>query len=94
MSSEPELDPIVSDEEGDTEGATSPTETVEFGWQDDKPVSGRRKAQEKQKRKIKPGSFGIYQCFLQVKLCLNSSPAGRLKSFLRLQRQWASFQTC
>ena len=50
-----------------------PTETVEFGWQDDKPVSGRRKAQEKQKRKIKPGSFGNYHFFLQVKVYLISS---------------------
>ena len=32
--------------------------TVNFGWADNKPVSGRRAAKEKEKRKIKPGAFG------------------------------------
>lgn len=32
--------------------------TVEFGWADNKPVSGRRAAKEKEKRKVKAGSFG------------------------------------
>ncbi len=33
------------------------TATVDFGWQDDRPVTGRRLKSEK-KRKVKPGSFG------------------------------------
>ena len=35
-----------------------PRRTVDFGWVDNKPVSGRRAAKEKEKRKIKPGAFG------------------------------------
>lgn len=33
--------------------------TLDFGWEDDKPLSGRRAAKERAKRrKVKPGSFG------------------------------------
>lgn len=33
--------------------------TIEFGWEDEKPLSGRRAAKERaKKRKMKPGSFG------------------------------------
>ena len=39
---------------------TGPAEqTVDFGWEDDTPMSGRRQKKEReQKRKLKPGSFG------------------------------------
>lgn len=33
---------------------------VNFGWEDDKPLAGRRKAAEKAKqKKARPGSFGM-----------------------------------
>ncbi len=35
-----------------------PRRTVNFGWVDSKPLTGRRAAKEKEKRKIKPGAFG------------------------------------
>ena len=33
-------------------------EVLDFGWADEKPVSGRRAAKDKSKKKVKPGSFG------------------------------------
>lgn len=32
---------------------------VEFGWADNRPVTGRRAVKEKEKKKIKAGSFGM-----------------------------------
>ena len=33
--------------------------TLELGWEDERPISGRRKSkQQKLKKKLKPGSFG------------------------------------
>lgn len=33
---------------------------VEFGWEDDRPLSGRRKKKERElKKKSKPGTFGF-----------------------------------
>ncbi len=31
---------------------------VEFGWADNRPITGRRAIKEKEKKKIKAGSFG------------------------------------
>jgi hypothetical protein len=43
----------------DEEEPVADGETVEFGWDDDRPVAGRRKAQlRKLKKKAKPGTFG------------------------------------
>ena len=40
-------------------------QTVDFGWEDDAPVSGRRQKKEReQKRKLKPGSFGECRALL------------------------------
>ena len=40
-------------------------QTVDFGWEDDTPVSGRRQKKEReQKRKLKPGSFGECRALL------------------------------
>lgn len=40
-----------------------PTErTVEFGWADNRPITGRRATKEKEKKKIKAGSFGKSKC--------------------------------
>lgn len=36
-------------------------DVVEFGWQDERKISGRRKkAQQAAKKKAKPGSFGMH----------------------------------
>ena len=40
-------------------------QTVDFGWEDDTPMSGRRlKKEREQKRKLKPGSFGECRALL------------------------------
>lgn len=49
----------------DGTGPLAEEQTVDFGWEDDAPVSGRRlKREREQKRKLKPGSFG------ERRLCL------------------------
>lgn len=35
-----------------------PERIVEFGWVDNRPVTGRRAVKDKEKKKIKAGSFG------------------------------------
>ena len=49
------------------EGQDGPSERiVEFGWADNRPVTGRRAVKEKEKKKIKAGSFGTFspQCLI------------------------------
>ena len=49
----------IDDFSGSDEEPAPDGETVEFGWDDDRPVAGRRKAQlRKLKKKAKPGTFG------------------------------------
>ena len=46
-------------EQPDDAGPSAPEQTVEFGWEDDTPMGGRRlKKEREKKRKLKPGSFG------------------------------------
>ena len=43
----------------DGTGPRPAEQIVDFGWEDDTPMSGRRQKKEReQKRKLKPGSFG------------------------------------
>ena len=43
------------------QGHAGPSERiVEFGWEDNRPVTGRRAVKEKEKKKIKAGSFGTF----------------------------------
>lgn len=66
--------------------SVAPTDTVEFGWQDDtnKKLSGRRK---KLQRKAKPGSFGESApsaaagaacCLLKTATCCHTQPGATL----------------
>ena len=46
-------------EQPDDAGPSAAEQTVEFGWEDDTPMGGRRlKKEREKKRKFKPGSFG------------------------------------
>ncbi len=46
-------------EQPDDAGPSAAEQTVEFGWEDDTPLGGRRlKKEREKKRKFKPGSFG------------------------------------
>ena len=78
-----------------------PTQTVDFGWQDAVPLTGRRKAKEKAlKKKLKPGSFGMCNAITVYLPCVLPSSAAlqRYGDILNLvwglllilvQRQWA-----
>lgn len=40
---------------------------IEFGWEDDRPLSGRRKKKERElKKKSKPGTFGLTNLFIHL----------------------------
>ena len=54
---EPDLQ-VVDGAQADMQPPARPERIVEFGWADNRPVTGRRAAKEKEKKKLKAGSFG------------------------------------
>ena len=87
-----------SAEEAGTEQGNA-EEVVDFGWEPDQPIDGRRaKAAKDKKRKLKPGSFGAwhYMAGFTVQRC--SRPAARrcgneecmVDHCHLLQKPWAS----
>ena len=86
-----------SAEEAGTEPGNA-EEVVEFGWEPDQPIEGRRaKAAKDKKRKLKPGSFGALHNIAVFVVQRCSRPAARrcdeeckVHCCRLLQRPWAS----
>ena len=51
-------EPGGSGEDTDVAAKAPSERIVEFGWADSRPVTGRRAAKDKEKKKLKAGSFG------------------------------------
>lgn len=76
-------------------------QTVDFGWEDDTPMSGRRQKKEReQKRKLKPGSFGERRALLlqvadfsaQCRASWHTQSRAQQSACHVRQRRWGSAQ--